>query len=291
SLKARVKIQERLEARRIKAPFLAIKEPALSFPAENVSEEGTVLQVTDYGVTFDEVLLENVNFAVGPTEKIALIGANGTGKTTLLRDIYKHTNPSIQLNPDTKVCYLSQLQGEMLEESQTVKEYFLDAGLKNAEAIFAHLSQYSFEEAILEQPISALSGGEKNMLQLAKIALTPSNLLLLDEPTSHLDTYSQIALEKALASYEGAILMISHDFYSIVNCMDYALIIDDKTIRKISMRKFRKMIYANHFDKDYLAIEQKKTELETKIELALKANDFVKAKTLCESLAPLIQQL
>jgi len=68
-------------------------------------------------------------------------------------------------------------------------------------------------------------------------------------------------LDKAIEDYKGAILMISHDFYSVVNGMDYVLIIEDKTIRKMSMRKFRQMIYASHFDKDYLETEQKKKRL------------------------------
>ena len=129
------------------------------------------------------------------------------------------------------------------------------------------------------------------MLQLAKISASNANMLLLDEPTSHLDTYSQIALEKAIKNYNGAVLMVSHDFYSIVNCMDYVLIIEDKTIRRMSMRNFRKMIYANHFDKDYLEIEQKKKLLETKIELALKDNDFKLAKELCEELEKQVKLL
>ncbi len=82
-------------------------------------------------------------------------------------------------------------------------------------------------------------------------------MLLLDEPTSHLDTYTQIALEKAMKNYKGAILMISHDYYSIANCLDYVLIIEDKTLRKMSMKKFRRKIYANHFDRDYLELEKK----------------------------------
>ena len=115
--------------------------------------------------------------------------------------------------------------------------------------------------------------------------------MLLDEPTSHLDTYSQIALEKAIENYQGAILMISHDFYTIVNSMDYVLIIEDKTIRKMSIRKFRKMIYASHFDRDYLEIEQKKKSVETNIELALKETDFVLARVLSEELEELIKLL
>ncbi|WP_053984516.1 ABC-F family ATP-binding cassette domain-containing protein [Niameybacter massiliensis] len=291
ALKARVKIQERLEARRIKAPFLAIKQPEIQFATDEKSEESTVLQVNGYSVAFNEPLLENVNFEVKSTEKIALIGPNGCGKSTLLRAIFKNEHQAIAFSEDAQVAFLSQLQGEMLDESQTIREVFFEAGLTTDEAIHLHLMKYSLEEKSLQTKISTLSGGEKNMLQLAKLSLLNADFLLLDEPTSHLDTYSQIALEKALTDYNGAILMISHDFYSIINCMDAVLIIDDKTVRKMSMRKFRKMIYANHFNKDYLEIEQKKKDVELKIELALKENDFVRANILCEELATLIQQL
>lgn len=290
SLKARVKLQERLEARRIKAPFVYIKEPAIHlFTNHEIEPETTILKVTDYSAAFEETLLENVSFEIKSTDKVAIIGANGTGKTTLLREILKNDHPSIAFNQGTEVAYLSQRQGEMLDESHTIFEEFLELGFKNDDEVLSHIVGYSFEEEMLHQKIEALSGGEKNLLQLAKIATSHANLLLLDEPTSHLDTYSQLALEKALGNYNGAILMISHDFYSIVNCMDYALIIDDKTIRKISMRKFRKMIYASHFDKDYLELEQKKKALETKVALALKDNDFIRAKILCDDLEALIK--
>ena len=129
------------------------------------------------------------------------------------------------------------------------------------------------------------------MLQLAKISDSNAQMLLLDEPTSHLDTYSQIALERAIKNFNGAVLMISHDFYSIVNCMDYVLIIEDKTIRRMRMRNFRKIIYDNHFDKDYLELEQKKKLIETKIELSLKDNDFILAKELCEELEKQVKLL
>ena len=83
--------------------------------------------------------------------------------------------------------------------------------------------------------------------------------------------------------------MISHNFYTIVNCMDYVLLIEDKTVRKMSMRKFRKMIYASHFGKDYFELEQKKNSIETKIELALKDGNFALAKVHAEELEELIQ--
>ncbi len=291
ALNARVKIQERLESRRIKTPFVYIKQPNIHFITDNEMEETIVLKVKDYSVAFEDILLKNVNFQINSTDKVALIGSNGTGKTTLLREIFKNNHDSIEINEDIQVAYFSQLQGEMLNESNSILDEFFHAGFKTNQEIISYLSDYGFEEEGINQKIASLSGGEKNMLQLAKVSARKANLLLLDEPTSHLDTYSQIALEKAIENYKGAILMISHDFYSIVNCMDYVLIIEDKTIRKMSIRKFRKMIYGSHFDRDYLEIEQKKKNVETKIELALKDNDFVLAKDLSEELESLIKLL
>lgn len=290
-LKARVKMQERLEARRVKAPFVAIKQPNIRLNTYNEIEETVALKVTDLTLAFDEVLLENINFEINSNEKVAIIGSNGTGKTTLLKEIFNNSNPSIEVNENIEMAYLSQVQGEMLKEGNTIMEEFQDTALRNSDEIKVHLSRYGFEEDLLNQKIGSLSGGEKNILQLAKVATTKANLLLLDEPTSHLDTYSQLALEKALENYNGAILMISHDFYSIVNCMDYVLIIEDKSIRKMKMKKFKRMIYAEHFDKDYLEIEQKKKALETKIAQALENKDFEGAKVLCEELEPLIKLL
>ncbi|MHA0857391.1 ABC-F family ATP-binding cassette domain-containing protein [Paenibacillus sp. CMAA1364] len=292
ALKARVKFQERFDARRIKAPFVDIKQPKISLDIDHEMEEDTtVINVDNYSVSFDELLLENVNFEIKSTDKVALIGSNGTGKTTLLREIFTNNHDSIAINPDVNVAYLSQFQGEMLNDANTIEEEFIDAGFTTYEEVRSYIGDYGFEGEIVHQKIESLSGGEKNMLQLAKVAASKANVLLLDEPTSHLDTYTQIALEKAIQDYKGAILMISHDFYSVVNGMDYVLIIDDKTIRKMSMRKFRKMIYASHFDRDYLETEQKKKAVETKIELALKDTNFELAKGLLDELEELIKLL
>ncbi|QOS79570.1 ABC-F family ATP-binding cassette domain-containing protein [Paenibacillus sp. JNUCC31] len=291
ALKARVKFQERLEARRIKEPFVDIKQPNISFGIDKEMEETVVVDVNHYSVAFDELLLDNVNFEIKSTDKVAIIGPNGTGKTTLLREIFKNNHASIEINPDVKVAYLSQVQGEMLKDSNTILNDFIDAGFETYDEIRSYLSNYGFEGEILTQKIESLSGGEKNMLQLAKVSASKANVLLLDEPTSHLDTYTQIALEKAIEDYKGAILMISHDFYSVVNGMDYVLIIDDKTIRKMSMPEFREMIYASHFNKDYLETEQKKKSVEMKIELALKDTNFELAKLLVDELEELIKLL
>ncbi len=291
SLYARVKYQERLEARRVIAPFVDMKQPDISLVTDNKIEETIVLKVNNYSASFDDVLLENVSFEISSTDKVALIGSNGAGKTTLLREIFENNNASIEINKDVEVAYLSQLQGEMLNDANTIAEEFSDAGFTTKEEIESYISNYGFDPEAINQKIGTLSGGERNILQLAKVSAGKANLLLLDEPTSHLDLHSQIALEEAITNYNGAILMISHDFHSIVNCMDYVLMIENKTIRKISMRKFRKMIYASHFDRDYLELEQKKISIETKIALALKDSNFELAKVLSEELEALIKLL
>lgn len=283
---------DRLKARAIKEPFVDIRLPKITLPkVEPMEEEKIVLNVTDYDVAFDETILENVSFELKMGEKVAIVGANGTGKTTLLRDIFKNQNEAIKLGEDVEVGFLSQLHGEMLDESKTVYEEFEALGFEKKAEIYHYLKEYCFEEETLTQKIGQLSGGEQNLLQLAKIAVSKADLLLLDEPTSHLDTYSQIALEKAVADYKGTVLMVSHDFYTIVNCADYVLFVDEKSMRPMRIRSFRKKIYENHFSKEYLELEQKKKELETRVSASLKAKDFKNAKRLCEQLEEIIGKM
>ena len=292
ALKARVKIQERLEANRIKHPFVDIKQPYINLETNNeIEEEIIALKTDNLGISFDEVLLQNVNFEIKSNDKVAIIGTNGVGKTTLLKQIFKNNNDAIKIDENIKLAYLSQMQSEVVNESNTILQEFYDVGFETYGEIRRYLGRYGFSSDILTQKIESLSGGEKNILQLAKVSASKANMLLMDEPTSHLDIYSQMALEKAISNYKDAILMISHDYHFIVNCADYVLLIEDKTIRKMSMRKFRKMIYANHFDKDYLQIEEKKKALEMDIASALRDTDFERARSLSEKLEEIIKSL
>ena len=313
ALHARVSYLERLEARRIKAPFVNLRQPKITLPelgdgvvieeVEDVTKElvhaseelpvekKTVLRVEDYTIRYEDTLLENVRFELKEGEKVAIVGPNGTGKTTMLRDIYRNNNSFIAIADDVELGFLSQIHGEMLKESNTIYQEFEEIGFETHAQIAEYLKDYYFEPDMLSSPISQLSGGEKNLLQLAKIAAGKANLLLLDEPTSHLDTYSQIALEKAIEAYKGTVLMVSHDFYTIANCVDYILFVEDKSVRKMRTRSFRKMIYENHFSKDYLEQEQQKKELETRIEKCLKENDYESAKSLCEKLEAVVDKM
>ena len=228
---------------------------------------------------------------IGKGQRGMIVAPPKAGKTTILKQIFKNNNDAIKIDENIKLAYLSQMQSEVVNESNTILQEFYDIGFETYGEIRRYLGRYGFSSDILTQKIESLSGGEKNILQLAKVSASKANMLLMDEPTSHLDIYSQMALEKAISNYKGAILMISHDYHFIVNCADYVLLIEDKTIRKMSMRKFRKMIYANHFDKDYLQIEEKKKALEMDIASALRDTDFERARSLSEKLEEIIKSL
>lgn len=288
----------RLEVRRIKEPFVNIRQPEIQLPEVARSRQGVsdgedrpVLQIRDLGIGFEEPLLEHASFELHEHEKVAIVGPNGTGKTTLLREVFRNGNPAISIREDVTVGFLSQIHSDTLNEAHTIYEEFEELGFQTKGEIAEYLGKYCFEADALSNQIGHLSGGEKNLLQIAKLAAGNADFLLLDEPTSHLDTYAQIALEKALADYKGTVLMVSHDFYTIAGCADYVLYVENHTLRKMSIRAFRKMIYQEHFDKDYLELEQKKKELETRIELSMKAKDFKSARKLSEKLEEVIEKL
>ena len=293
---------DRLEARQIKAPFVNIRQPEVVLPMVGSAEaEGEIqaektsaapiLHVENYHLEFEDVLLDEVNFDLNPGEKVALVGPNGTGKTTLLRQLFAKDNPAVAIRPGTEIGFLSQNHSETLNEEHTIYEEFEELGFETKTEIQNYLKQYCFDEEVLDSKIGIMSGGEKNLLQLAKIGAGKADFLLLDEPTSHLDTYSQIALEKALADYQGTVLMVSHDFYSIANAMDYVLYVEDKTLRKMRVRTFRKMVYKNYFSQEYLELEQKKKELELRVENCLRDHDFEAAKTLSEQLEVIVRKM
>ncbi len=315
---------ERLLARQIKAPFIEVREPQITLPEVRQAAEAqgempdgndfastlgsekmeearreaicgdasaqdsrVVLQVSGYAVKFDEHLLRDVNFAIRAGEKVALIGENGAGKTTLLRDILKQENPAIQIDADTPFAGLSQLDGSAASEERTVSAVLADAGLQSRQEMRDCLAAYTLPEGALQQKVSQLSGGEQNLLQLAVLARSGAKLLLLDEPTSHLDLYAQAALARAVEAYRGTILMVTHDFYLAANCADYILLIEDHTVRRIRSRNFRKMVYDRYFDSAYLEIDRKKQELETAISAAFQRDDLTAVDKLLTQLEAL----
>lgn len=288
---ARQTLVDRLNARKTMAPYVDIKQPEITFDLGNEVLDENILELKDYSVAFDEQLLEQVKFEMKPTDHAAIIGNNGTGKTTMLCEIFENKKETIQISNDAKVSMFSQITGSLYDDGKTLLEIFEEKGFDSQNDIRSYLKNYGFDGDTLGQKVRELSGGEKDLFQLAVLALEKANFLLLDEPTGHLDVYAQIALEQAILDYKGAILMVSHDYYTVANCMDYVLLVENNTIRRMSIRKFRQMIYANYFEKDYLILEQKKKDIETRIQHMLRINEFEKAKVLMESLEECIKSL
>ena len=292
TLKGKVSYLNRLLSRQIKAPFVEIRQPDIQLPQVEPPEEAVeLLRLNNYSLSFEEKLLEDVSFAVHSGEKVALVGANGTGKTSMLRQIWQNRHPAIHFSEAASPAFFSQLHAEILSEQNTIYEEFFSLGFETREQVEVHLQKYCFDPDSLGRRVGHLSGGEKNLLQLAKLAAGHTNLLLLDEPSSHLDTFAQMALEDAIAAYQGAVLMVSHDFYTIVNCADTILFVENSSIRPMSARAFRKMIYKKHFNKDYLELELQKKDLEARIARSLETGDCVEAQRLCDKLAAIVEQM
>jgi ABC-type cobalamin/Fe3+-siderophores transport system ATPase subunit len=159
-----------------------------------------------------------VTFSLAAGEKVALVGPNGTGKTSMLRQIRRADHPAITFSPEAKPAFFSQLHEEVFRGESTIYETFFDVGFETREDIEAYLEDYCFDPLSLHRKVGNLSGGEKNLLQLALLAVGESNLLLLDEPSSHLDTFAQMALEDAIADAgfdrngDGQVLIRLHNY-------------------------------------------------------------------------------
>ena len=292
TLKGKVSYLNRLVSRQIKAPFVEIRQPDIRLPEVETPEEPVeLLKLDNYSLAFEETLLEAVSFTVHSGEKVALVGPNGTGKTSMLREIWHNDHPAIHFSGDASPAFFSQLHAEILKEQNTIYQELFDVGFGTPAQVEEYLQGYCFDPDTLGRKVGSLSGGEKNLLQLAKLAAGNANLLLLDEPSSHLDTFAQIALEDAISAYKGAVLMVSHDFYTIVNCADTILFVENGGIRPMSARAFRKMIYKKHFSKDYLELELLKKDLETRIQRCLESGDCPEAQRLCDKLSLVVEQM
>ena len=160
-------------------------------------------------------MLNNVNLLIRHGERVGLIGANGAGKSVLLRLILGKELPTlgeIKIGPSVKVGYYAQ-EHETLDFNQTVIDAVRLSGNMSELNAVSFLIRYLFSYQQATQRIGSLSGGERSRLQLALLVLSGANFLLLDEPTNNLDIASAEVLENALNDFNGTVLVISHDRY------------------------------------------------------------------------------
>ena len=163
----------------------------------------------------DNKVLSDVNLLIERKSKIAFVGQNGQGKSTLAKIMVGELKPSSgnsKLGHNVQIGYFAQNQAEYLDGSKTVLQTMIDsANETNRSKVRDVLGSFLFKGDDVEKYVRVLSGGERNRLALAKLLLQPFNVLVMDEPTSHLDIKSKSVLKQALVKFDGTLILVSHD--------------------------------------------------------------------------------
>lgn len=171
------------------------------------------------------IVLNEINLSIDQGEKIAFVGRNGEGKTTLARIIMNEIDYSGEMNlgHNVKVGYFAQNQAQLLNEDITVFETIDEIAVGDIRTkIRDILAAFLFKGEDIDKKVKVLSGGEKSRLAMIRLMLEPVNFLILDEPTNHLDIQSKEILKNALINFSGTVLIVSHDrefLDGLVNCI------------------------------------------------------------------------
>jgi len=197
----------------------------------------SLLQLEHATVAYgDTCILSDISLNILPGDCIGLLGANGAGKSTLIKLLAGQLDPvsgTRQLSKDTKIGYFAQHQLEQLHDAHSPLEHLqqLDRHAREAD-LRDYLGQFGFSSDMALTPIASFSGGEKSRLVLAMIVYRKPNLLLMDEPTNHLDIEMREALAEALQSFEGAMVIVSHDRYLLNASCDQLLLVDAQKVHE-----------------------------------------------------------
>lgn len=194
------------------------KSASFGFTIERQSGND-VLSVDELTIGYnDRTISSGINLRTFREDRIALVGPNGVGKSTLLKTIVKDLSPlggSIRYGTNVQIGYYDQEQAKLSSNKSVLKELWDEWPLMNEKDIRTVLGRFLFSGEDVDKAVSSLSGGEKARLALAKLMMQKANFLILDEPTNHLDLDSKEVLENALIDYPGTLLFVSHDRYFI----------------------------------------------------------------------------
>ena len=209
SLIKKLEKTDRIEVEKDQVARLKLRFPLAVQPGK------WVLELSQVGKSYDErQLFKNVSITIGRGEKIALLGPNGVGKSTLLKAIMgtiEHEG-TVALGHNVSISYFAQDQAEKLDPKLSIFETVdLIAKGDLRKDLRSILGAFLFSGEDVDKKVSVLSGGERTRLALCCLLLSPSNFLILDEPTNHLDLQSKEVLKEALLHYEGTFIIVSHD--------------------------------------------------------------------------------
>ncbi len=214
---SKLKQVERME--KLEPPTSADKQVSFSFPQPQRSGQRAIRLKDIHQAYGENVVYRGMDFEAERGQRIVLVGPNGAGKSTLIKILAGVVVPqsgTVELGHNVTPGYFSQYRGDMLDAGRTVLEEAMDTEQRTTEQnIRTLLGCFLFSGDSVFKKVSVLSGGEKSRLALVKLLLNPPNLLLMDEPTTHLDMSSIDALVYALKQFEGTLIFISHDVYFI----------------------------------------------------------------------------
>lgn len=213
SAQSRVKQLEKMEI--LEKPYIPPKSPAYRFAYENTPYEN-VLSLNSLDLEIGgKRLISGGQLNIRRGEKVALVGENGTGKSTLLRQIRLGGNPQIELGRFVKLAFYDQEGANLNGENTVLAELWERHVAFSQTEIRSALARCGLFEEDMQKPVKSLSGGERAKLALCIAESEKGNFLLFDEPTNHLDLPARESLEKALQSFDGTLLFVSHDRYFI----------------------------------------------------------------------------
>ena len=276
---SRRKQLEKLE--RVEKPIGGEGSAKFSFEI-NRRSGNDVLRVKDLSFAYeeDQPLFSNLSFGINRKERIALIGPNGIGKTTLLKLLMKQlkaTKGTITHGSNVEVAYYDQEQDLLTPSNNVLEELWGDYPQVNERDIRTVLGNFLFSGEDVLKLVASLSGGEKARLSLAKLMMKQANLLILDEPTNHLDIDSKEVLEEALIDYPGTIIFVSHDRYFINKIADQVIELDrnkatvylgdyDYYMMKKEEERERSLLQKQRSEKKEQVTEDRKTSFEERKE-------------------------
>lgn len=257
-VQSRIKMLEKID----EIAFDEIDKSAIHFRFPPAPRSGkVVIETTDLSKSYGDLqVLKQLNFAIINGDRIAFVGRNGEGKTTLSRIIVGELEHKgiLKFGHNVKIGYFAQNQGDYLDPEKTVFETIDDIAAGDIrKQVRSILGSFLFSGETIDKKVKVLSGGEKSRLSLAKLLLTPSNLLILDEPTNHLDMQSKDILKNALIQFDGTLIIVSHDRDFLQGLTNKVFEFRDKKIKE-------------HLGDIYDFLEYRKVENLKQLELAKK---------------------
>jgi ATP-binding cassette subfamily F protein 3 len=220
---------DRLEIDEIDRSHIHIKFPPAPRSGTIVVEGNRVSKV--YG---KHQVLDDIDFIIERGDKVAFIGKNGEGKSTLVKMILEQTDYTgeIKIGHNVEVGYFAQNQELLLDENKSVFETIDDIAVGDVRTkIRDILGAFMFSGETIDKKVQVLSGGERARLAIAQLLLKPYNLLILDEPTNHLDMASKDILKEAIQNFDGTVILVSHDRYFLENLPNKVYEFTDKKVK------------------------------------------------------------